>query len=281
MSAMDHGTAHERIEDLLLEPARLSALRRSEAPEDAALREHLDGCPACRADLDGWARLQAALTDALPAAPEAAVAVVEPVELPASLRARVISAVRSPDMPVAPVAMAGSGLRRSLAGWPAPRGSAWLGLAAAVVVLVVGAGLLVDQAGKLEAAQAETRSMEQVVAAVDRILAEPKHKVVQLLRPDGTAAGSISWSRHDWVVLTTGLTEPSSGQRYKCWLDDGTRSVPVGVMDFADGTAYWVATLDEWQTWEIGPSTRFVVSLEAADAQVRNGPPVLSAVLGS
>jgi hypothetical protein len=52
-------------------------------------------------------------------------------------------------------------------------------------------------------------------------------------------------------------------------------------MDFADGTAYWVATLDEWQTWEIGPSTRFVVSLEAADAQVRTGPPVLSAALGS
>ena len=55
----------------------------------------------------------------------------------------------------------------------------------------------------------------------------------------------------------------------------------VGQMQFAGGTAYWVGSLDEWATWEIGPETHFVVTLEAADAQVRTGTPVLSADLGS
>ena len=49
----------------------------------------------------------------------------------------------------------------------------------------------------------------------------------------------------------------------------------------AGGTAYWVATLDDWQTWEIGPTTEFVVSLEADGAATRSGPIVLSADLGS
>ena len=34
-------------------------------------------------------------------------------------------------------------------------------------------------------------------------------------------------------------------------------------MDFAGQTAYWVASVDEWATWEIGPTTRFVVTLGA------------------
>ena len=43
----------------------------------------------------------------------------------------------------------------------------------------------------------------------------------------------------------------------------------VGQMQFAGGTAYWVGSLDEWATWEIGPETQFVVTLEAAE---RAGP---------
>jgi len=57
--------------------------------------------------------------------------------------------------------------------------------------------------------------------------------------------------------------------------------VLVGQMFFAGGTAYWVGSLDEWATWEIGPDTQFVVTLEAAAGQDRTGTPVLSADLGS
>ena len=280
MSAIDHAAAHERIEDLLLEPARLAALASSAAPEDVALLEHLDGCAVCRADLDTWARLQAALGDALRGDAAAAKSAVEPVELPASLRARVVSAVRSEEAPIAPVAMAGE-RRRSW--WRAQPRLVGLGLAAALVVLTVGAGLLVDQAGKLATAQAAAQGLAEAMAAVDRVLVEPQHRVVALSTPDGTAAGSISWTRHDLVVLTTALAAPRSGEVYRCWLHNDGTGWAVGRMEFAVGTAYWVGTLDEWASFEIGPTTMFRVSLEppGADPAKRAGPIVLEAALGT
>jgi hypothetical protein len=272
--AMDHAAAHERIADLLLEPARLATLADSGDAIDIALREHLTGCPICRADLASWQQLRERLADALPETSSAmtASAEVEPVELPPSLRAAVITAVRVAGPAHGPLVLARARSRRAVA--------TWVGLAASIVVLT-GAGVItVDQVARRAAADAEARDLAKLVAVVDGVLAA-EHKVVELRRPDGTAAGSISWSRHDWVVLTSALPRPADDQRYKCWLEDGERSVAVGVMDFAGGTAYWVATLDEWQTWEIGPTTRFVISLEAADAPARTGPIVLSAGLRS
>jgi hypothetical protein len=271
---MDHAAAHERIEDLLLEPARLAGLDASTEPDDLALREHVAGCPTCRADLDGWRALEHRLAEALPGSLGEATAAVEPIELPPSLRSRVAAAI-------APAAAERSSV--PIEGRPRSRrsiGQSWLALAASLAVLV-GAGLItVDQANRRAAAQAEAEALATLVAVVDGVLAT-EHRIVELRRPDGAAAGSISWSRHDWVVLTSALTRPAAGQQYRCWLEDGSRSVPVGVMDFTGGTAYWVATLDDWQTWEIGPTTQFVVSLEPADAQARTGPIVLSADLRS
>ncbi len=278
MSAMDHAAAHERIEDLLLEPARLAGVDTSSEPVDLALREHLAGCPGCRADLDGWRRLGRALGEALPASADEAAAAVEPIELPPSLRSRVIGAVHAAaqqgDEQVVSIDVARTARAR------ARRFARWLGLAAALVVVAGAAGLTIDQAGRRAAAEAEAAALTDLVAAVNRVLATD-HRIVEMYTPDGAAAGSISWSRHDWVVLTSSLTMPPEGQRYRCWLEDDGRSVPVGYMEFIDGTAYWVATLSDWQTWEIGPSTEFVVSLEDADAPARTGPIVLSADLGS
>jgi len=283
VTAMDHGAAHERIEELLFEPARLVGLESSRAPEDLALREHLAGCPTCRADLEGWARLQAAVSDALPGIAAEAAAAVEPMEPPPSLRARVLSAVRAEapteSASLAPVPMAEARPRR-LAWFGQPR-TAWLALAAALVVLVVGAGFAVDQAARLSDEQARAESLGEAVAAVDRILAEPQHRIVALKTQGGADAGSISWSRHDWVVLTSALGEPATDQRYTCWLENGSKSVRVGVMEFAGQSAYWVATVDNWKTWEIDATTQFVVSLEPAGAQTRTGPIVLEAALGA
>ena len=281
MTAMDHGSAHERIEDLLLDPARLGGLAASTAPEDIALREHLDGCAACRADSESWARLQAAVADALAAGgPAGAAAAVEPIELPASLRARVLSAVRSDtEAALAPVAMAAQPRRRWL---PRQRG-AWLGLAAALVVLAVSAGLLVDQAGRLAAARADADGLAEAMAAVDRVLSEPRHKVVSLTAPDGAAGGSISWTRHDLVVLSAALQPPKPGEVYRCWLNSDGSGWAVGWMEFAGSTSYWVGSLDEWASFEIGPTTMFRVSLEppGADPAKRAGPIVLEAALGA
>jgi hypothetical protein len=271
MSPMDHAAAHERIEDLLLEPGRLEALEASSAPEDVALRQHLDGCPACRSDLESWRQVQRHVADALPASADA-VRDVEPIEVPPSLRTRVLAAVQPGDRPLTAITMD----RPARARLRAP----WLALAASLVVLVGSAVITLDQVAQRASADAEARALATLVAAVDGVLATD-HRIVALRDPNGTAAGSISWSRHDWVVLTDALTQPPSGQLYKCWLEDGDRSVSVGIMEFAGGTAYWVETLDDWATWEIGPNTEFVVSLEASGAQSRSGPIVLSADLGS
>lgn len=279
MSSMDHAAAHERIQDLLLEPSRLGAVGASSAPEDVALREHLDGCPACRADLDGWRLLQRRVTEALPASAEVA-RDIEPIEVPPSLRTRVLAAVQTGERPLEPSAMHGAMHGAAHRAARARPTALWLGLAASLVLLIGSAAITLDQASRRASAESNAQALAEVVVAVDRVLAAP-HKIVALQRTDGTAAGSVSWSRRDWVVLTTALQEPPAHQRYKCWLEDGEHSVAVGLMDFAGGTAYWVETLDDWATWEIGPNTQFVVSLEAADAPARSGPIVLTADLES
>ena len=279
---MDHAAAHERIEDLLLEPARLAALETSTAPDDAALREHLGGCATCAADLAAWRRLQVAVEDAIPRGPDtdarAQAQSVEPLELPPSLRARVLAAAGDTDRqeanrPGAPVSIA-----RARRGY---RLGPWVGLAAGFIVLA-GAGVIaVDQVGQRAAAEAQAAELQEALAVVDRMLATD-HKVVELRTSAGGApAGTISWSRHDWVVLTQTLAAPATGQEYLCWLETDGRNVPIGRMEFAGSTAYWVASLDEWQTWEIGPTTRFVVTLEPIGAQQRSGNPILEATLRS
>lgn len=282
MTAMDHGSAHERIEDLLLDPKRLAALPSSTVPEDVALREHLDGCAACRADLDGWTRLQAAVSDALAqGSPRVAANLVDPIEPPPSLRARVLTAVRTEnEAALAPVPMAATPARRR---WFAEPRTAWLSLAAALVVLVVSGGLLVDQAGRLAAARTEAESIAEAMTAVDRVLLEPQHRVVSLTTPAGVPAGSISWTRHDLVVLSTALATPKPGEVYRCWLNSDGKGWAVGKMDFAGSTSYWVGSLDAWASFEIDPTTVFRVSLEppGAGPATRSGPVVLEAALGS
>jgi Anti-sigma-K factor rskA len=286
MSQMDHAAAHERIADLLLEPARLAGLDRSADPDDVALREHLGTCRDCREDLETWRRLGRAVGQALPTDTAAAIEAVEPIEVPPSLRARVIGAVHDAAQEGAtreggvgaPVSL--QARRAGMAERRARRLAPWLGLAASLIVIVGASWITLDQVQLRSAAEAEATELTKVVAAVDRVLASP-HKIVELRHPDGASAGSISWSRHDWVVLTTALTEPPADQRYKCWLVEADRSALVGQMFFAGGTAYWVGSLDEWATPDIGADTQFVVTLEAADAQVRTSTPVLSADLGS
>lgn len=271
---MDHAAAHGRIEDLLLEPSRLAALPSSSAPDDVALREHLAGCGSCAADLEVWRRVQIAVDAAVPGDPDLAAAAVDPIDLPPSLRARVLASVRAAEAPAAavPITAAPSARRRRL--------GTLVGLAAGIGLLA-GTGIFAfQQVSERAAAEAEARELAAALATVDRMLATD-HKVVQMETTSGEPAGTISWSRHDWVVLSQVLQEPPPGQVYLCWLEADGRSVPVGHMEFADGTAYWVASLDEWQTWEIGPTTRFVVSLETAGATQRTGPAILEAMLDS
>lgn len=282
MNRMDHAAAHERIEDLLLEPARLEATGSSNDPDDVALREHVEGCPACRSDLEALRAVQRRIADAVPRSAAEARAAVESIDVPTSLRTTVAAAIRAdvaaarpgPERGV-PRAGATVGTRRR-----EPIARTWLALAASLAVLIGATAMTFDQATRRAAAEADAAALATLAAAMDEILATD-HRIVELRHPEGAVAGSISWSRHDWVVLTKALAAPAAGGSYRCWLEDGQKSVPVGEMEFAGGTAYWVATLDDWQTWEIGPTTQFVVSLETGDSPSRTGDIILSADLGT
>jgi len=98
----------------------------------------------------------------------------------------------------------------------------------------------------------------------------------------GAVGGSISWSSQDLVVLSTALEPPVAGQRYACWLVEGSGSASmIGQMYFAGHTAYWVGSLDQWATFRIGPTTRFAVTLQQPGSTVFSGPIYLSADLGA
>lgn len=274
MTAMDHAAAHERIEDLVLEPTRLAALPASTDPADIALREHVAGCAVCGADLESWRGLQRRLAVALPGSVEAAAAVVEPIELPPSLRAAVITAVRDADRTPAPTSIVHGRPRRALAGW--------LAVAAAIVVLAGSVAITIDQIAQRGAAEAQAAGLSNAIAALDRVLVAPEHWVVGLKDTAGAAGGSISWSSQDLVVLTTALEPPPSGQRYLCWLVEGDKGASkIGQMYFAGRTAYWVGSLDQWATFRIGPNTRFEVTLQDATTTRMSGPIYLSADLGA
>lgn len=274
MSTMDHAAAHERIEDLVLEPMRLATLAESSDAADVALREHLAGCSVCRADLAGWERLQHRLSAALPGSADAAAAAVEPVELPPSLRAAVITAARSDDRAAAPTSIVGVRRpRRAIVGW--------LGLAAAFVVVAAAGLFTFDQVSQRIVAEADAKALTSALGAVDRVLAAPEHWVVQLRDPADVASGSVSWSSNDFVVLTTALQPASAGQQYTCWLREPGSGAVIGKMYFAGRTAYWIGSLDQWATFRIGPDTRFVVTLSPIDGGRPSDPEVLSANLGS
>lgn len=280
MSQMDHAAAHEQIETLLLDPRRLAALEASTVPEDVALREHVAGCATCRAELDGWRGLGSAIATSLPHSEDAGLAATEPMELPPSMRAAILAKAHAE--------LRGSSAPRSIeAARRAPnadrpgRLAPLLALAAALIVVVSSAFVVVDQVSKKNAAETETAALTSALSAVDRVLSEPGHVVVQLHEPDGTTAGSISWSRHDWVVITDALDRPAAGQAYLCWLVQGDSAQLIGSMQFAGNTAFWVASVDKWATWEITPTTHFVVTRQTSGDTQRTGPNLLEAALGA
>ena len=119
-----------------------------------------------------------------------------PISVPAGLRDAVLGAVR--DLPAAdrrgvhavratgeppPVAL-------EPAGAPAgPEGSSRSSRSSGSSPL--GAGLLVDQAFRLDRAQRETAALEALAVTVDRVLRDPEHRVVDLRGADGT----VEWIR--------------------------------------------------------------------------------------
>ena len=289
---MDHAEAQARLAELAFEPDRLDRLARIAAGAsavigDADVADHVAMCPECSMEVDAWqrtVRLLDAATASVEGSPRSTlreIAVADlgstPIAMPSGLRDRTIAAVRSEPLSVSSAALSTvvpsvvhvGRARRALPGW--------LWIAAAVAILVVGAGLLVDRGRQLDAAQAEAHELATVMSQLDGILQDPAHATAVLMSSTGAAAGSASWgpSTGDIVVLTTALEAPPSGLVYRCWLEvDGTRSA-IGVMSFSESTAYWAGSLAEWGGGA-SPGGRLGVSLEPAAGGV-SGEPILVA----
>lgn len=270
---LDHAAAHERLADLGLEADGLDRLRTSGLPADQALLAHLRGCSTCQAEAAAAAALRDALQTAFEAMPE--VQRVDRIEPPAELRAAILGAARrEPRDAVRPrlSPVVGAPVTARFARWPAA-------IAAALVVALFGGivGLQVGRTGD------DTASMASLVATVDRVLAADPHWVVPLKTPAGASAGSVSWSKTDFAVLTTALARPGSGRTYRCWLEwDGQWAV-IGEMDFSGATAYWTGSVGAWAHLNVGPGSRFVVTLDPIGGPTpATGPsaaPVLAADL--
>jgi len=282
MSPMDHAEAHERIADLALEPSRLAGLMMSTASEDAALREHVFACPECRADLREWDDFQSSLGDALT---DNRREQLEPIAPPADLRRRVLSAAHDDPRPApTPASEPDNVVELNRRRRPISR-AGLLALAAVFALVAVGLGIVFvrDQSSRLEASQLEHHWLTETVAALNRILLTPDHHVVALATADGTAAGTLAWSRHDLVVMSGGLARPANGQVYRCWLNYDGKDTPMGWMWFVDGNAFWTSTTSDWAAIDLNPEKQFLVTLESTDndTDTHAGPIVLQASLGS
>jgi hypothetical protein len=276
----DHAAAHEWIADLALVPGSIDAALASPAAENRALVEHVAGCERCQADVVAWRAVQRTVGGALRTDSPGGRPDVEPIDAGPSLRRAVLASVRAGERATGAAAMAERPrpVASRVGGFqlPAPRvPSLLLGLAAALLVAIGGTVLLAGPGLQLMQQVGEAHALTGVVAAVDRILSDAEHRTVSLHDPAGRAAGTISWSSRDLVVLTAAIKPAAPGQVYRCWLSGSGRDTAIGRMEFAAGTAYWVGSLDEWASISLSPGTAFYVTLEDAAAGPSPAGPVV------
>jgi anti-sigma factor RsiW len=192
-------------------------------PEEAAeFRAHLEGCAACRQEVQ---ELRGAA---------ARMGAVETLRPPPELRARVLAAAdRTPQVPPAPRAE-GSGvtsLRRPSPGAPA-RGRRWnrLAMAAATLVVVGGGAIGVSQVLDDPPDTAATPAERVFEAADARTLGEPTEN-------GGTLLVAVSPSRDEMAVDTSELPALAGNRVYQLWTLEGEAVESAGVFDEPGGTA--------------------------------------------
>jgi len=281
MIQLTHAEAQELLSDLALEAGNLDPTALDRLAGEP-LGEHLAACTECGRELAAWQRTHAAVRAALvdPADPAhplrlAAMADDEPIQAPDELRSVVRNRARIAIMQPA----AGHQPREIRHARHLPAIRRLLPLVAVLAIVTVAGGVMLDQGTRLDTARAEAAALQAVTATLDRVLADPKHRVVELRGADGVAAGSISWSGRDLVVLTTALAAPPADREYRCWVEENGKRSGVGQMWFAGTTGYWAGTLDAWGTTSFGEGATFGISLEPI-AGSTGGPAILAGQLG-
>jgi len=272
---MEHAEAREHLEIAALEPGGFDRLAAGDTPEAAALAGHIAGCTECAAELERLRRASTVIREAVRTAP------------PADLRERTLAYVaavgrpRGSDVPgtepaTAPGRAADPGARRVR-----PDRRLWVAsIAAAVLVAIIGTSLFVAQSrdSLIETQARQIDALAKVATWSHRIDGEPDAEYVVLA---GTATGgsgvegtlAFSPGTKELVVLAQGLPEPAAGMQYRCWVETNGGRRRIGQMFFGGDVAYWVGPVDELT--EVGPGTRFGVSLVPAEGDSLAGDPIL------
>ena len=252
---MDHAEIREQLELAALEPGGLDRLAAGDTAAAAAVAAHLAGCAECADELDRLRRGAVLVRDVIRTTP------------PADLRERTLGYVRAvgrdrtggasgPVSIVNPVPSSGGADRERPTRGRRGRPSSLVGLAAAVLVAVVGtgtiAGLVAQRA--VDERNAEIARQDDVVEALAtvtawslRVSGEEDSRTVRLASTSGApASGTIlfSPSTRELVVVADDLAEPPAGSEFRCWVEvDGSRR-PVGRMFFGGGLSYWVGDVE-------------------------------------
>jgi hypothetical protein len=267
----------------------LDRLAAGDTTEAAALAGHLAGCPSCSAEADrlraSAGLIRSAVLETPP--PELRDRTLELIR--AVGRARAVPAA-APAAPAAAPAPAPAAVappqpatvvvirRRSFRTIALP-----LGMAAAIVIAIVGTAAVVGnrQDPALATSQATSAELARVDAWTLQVGAEPDVKRIALVSSSGSSAkGTLlfSPSTTDLVVVASGLTAAPSGKEYRCWvLINGTR-LDVGRMDVGGGLAYWVGPVAGLTDPPAG--TPFGVSLAEINGPIESGDPVIGGSFG-
>ena len=256
---MDHEGTREELELAAVEPGGLERLMAGDTPTAQAVAAHLAGCPSCTDELMRLQRASTLIRGAIREQP------------PADLKERTLAAIRVEGVrrPLVPAVGTAAAAAVASATQPAPiaapvaapstdatgtdaarraRRTQWLGwggtIAAAVVLSVVTTTAVVNNRvdNEIAAANQEVAALEAVTTDTMSVAAQPDAEHVALHSVSGPAiAGELVYSASamDLVVTATGLTQPPSGQQYRCWVEIGGQRTPVGRMFFSSHLAYW------------------------------------------
>lgn len=295
---MDHDEVREELELAAAEPGGIDRLMAGDTPTAAAVAGHLAGCPACTEELARLRRASIVIADAVRSVPppelrERTLAYVAAYgRLPAGSRAEPSVATLDPAGsvvaagPSAPASAAVAGVVPAAADRRFRR-LAWAGgMAAALVIAVVGTTVVLDAryAERLADQQAGAAGLSRVTAAAVALSAEPDVVRVDLAAtsdsPSQAVEGSLAYSAEssNLVVIASGLTEPSADREYRCWVEvDGART-SVGKMFFGGELAFWAGRVETLADLPTGST--FGVTLVAAGGDALAGPAVLAGVVG-
>jgi hypothetical protein len=285
---MDHDETREQLELAAIEPAGLDRLIAGDTATAQAVAAHLAGCPDCTDELARLERASRLIAETVRESP------------PADLRERTLATVRALGRtrglatattagtfetaggPVAlptpaPITTATVAPARTTTGRRAALG--WIAaIAAAVVLSVATTSILVG--GRVDqqlADQGDTiQALQEVTTATLRVTAEPDAQHVALTgTSDPNLGGSLifSPSTAELVVVTTGLTQPPTGQEYRCWVERNGQRERVGKMFFSGDLAYWIGPVPAVSG--VSSGARFGVSLVDASGASIDTPPVL------